>query len=361
MRPIQAGRRKRIAVIGSAGIPNRYGGPEAFAESIAPVLVEKGFDVTVTCDKSRYPDATDEFRGVRRVYIGVNANGAKSIPHDFLAFFRVAFSSDYILALGVSGGLFFPLFRLVCALTGARLLVNIDGVEWRRDKFNGLAKFVLYWSDRMAQRFAHVIIYDNEALLSYVRHPAKARCVEYSGDQAVLAGMGPPVVPAVPFALTVCRIEPENNCELLIEGFLKSSLRSYVFVGNWERSDYGRELRRRYAGEARLKLTDAIYDPARIFELRRTCSAYLHGHSVGGTNPSLVEILFFDCEIFCYDCNFNRATAGDAARYFSTPAELGAIVDAQVDAPRAAAPARAAVREKYSTRMIVDKLLAALD
>lgn len=353
-------RKKRIAVIGSAGIPNRYGGPEAFAESIAPVLVENGFDVTVTCDRSKYPDRTaevDEFRGVRRVFIGVNANGARSILHDLLAFFAVAGKADYILALGVSGGMFFPLFRLICAIRGSRLLINIDGVEWRRDKFNAIAKFVLYWSDRLAQRFAHVIIYDNAALLEYVLYPDKAVCVEYSGDQAT---RGTPAVTAgLPenFALTICRIEPENNCEIILEGFLKSSLPAYVFVGNWDRSEYGRELKRRYAAEPRIRITDAVYDPARILELRSRCNVYLHGHSVGGTNPSLVEILFFDCQIFCFDCSFNRVTAGEAAHYFKDAADLGR----QVDSVRGAAPERAEVRQKYSTRAIVDKLQTALE
>jgi glycosyltransferase involved in cell wall biosynthesis len=355
-----ADQKKRIAVIGSAGIPNRYGGPEAFAESIAPVLAAQGFEVIVTCDRSKYPDRQGEpdvFRGVRREFIGVNANGARSILHDLLAFLRVANQADYILALGVSGGIFFPLFRLICAFSGARLLVNIDGVEWRRDKFNVIAKIVLLLSDWLAQRFAHVIIYDNDALLDYVRHPRKAACVEYIGDQALLPKAGAPRTDAAPFALTVCRIEPENNCDIIIQGFLKSSLASYVFVGNWDRSEYGRELRRKYASEPRLKLTDAIYDPKVIFELRQNCSAYLHGHSVGGTNPSLVEILFFDCQIFCFDCSFNRATAGAAVHYFADPAQLGRCIDAE----RGPVPDRSAVRQKYSTQAIVDRLQAALD
>lgn len=349
----------RIAIIGSAGIPNRYGGPEAFAESIAPVLATGGFDVTVTCDRSKYPDRageSDEFHGVRREFIGVNANGARSVPHDLLAFLRVAWRSDYILALGVSGGVFFPLFRLICGLRGARLLVNIDGIEWRRDKFHAFAKFILFISDWLAQRFAHVIIYDNAALLEFVNYPKKAFCVEYSGDQA----LAPPPTrhdePHGPFALTICRIEPENNCDLLIEGFLRSSLPTYVFVGNWDRSEYGRALRRRYANTPRLRLTDAIYDPHRIRELRDRCSVYLHGHSVGGTNPSLVEILFFDCQIFCFDCSFNRATAGRSVQYFSDAQQLGGLIDRETGP----APDRSAVRQKYSTRAIVDKLRTAL-
>src|SRR5262245_34767593 len=113
--------RRLVAIVGSVGIPNRYGGPEAFAESIAPALVAKGFDVTVTCDRSRYlDDLSEHYRGVRRLFIDIGANGATSPLHDLVAFMRVVRHADYILLLGVSGGLFFPLFRLACALTGSR-------------------------------------------------------------------------------------------------------------------------------------------------------------------------------------------------------------------------------------------------
>ena len=358
--PIDSARQEHIAIIGSVGIPNRYGGPEAFAESIAPVLVHKGFRVTVTCDKSRYTDdLSPDFNSVRRVFIPVGANGATSPLHDLLAFFAVVRSADYVLALGVSGGLFFPLLRLVCALMRSRLLVNIDGVEWRRSKFSPVAKFVLYCSDWLAQRFAHVVIYDNDALLQYVLYPEKSVCVEYSGDQALLPGRetGPAPTPSGEYALTVCRIEPENNCDVLIEGFLQSTLRSYVFVGNWDRSEYGRALRRRYAGNDRLKLLDPIYDARELFLLRNSCSRYLHGHSVGGTNPSLVEILFFDCPIYCWDCSFNRATAGDTAEYFASAEHLARLLDN----PVRHAPDRTGVRARYSTEAIVTKLLAALE
>lgn len=344
--------------MGSVGVPNRYGGPEAFAESITPALVEQGFEVAVTCDKSRYlDDLSSDFKGVRRVFIPVNANGVSSPLHDLLAFLAVVRVSDYILVLGVSGGLFFPFFRILCAMTGCRLLVNIDGVEWRRSKFSGMGKVVLYVSDWLAQRCAHVVIYDNDALLEYVLNPAKSACVEYSGDQAVLRGAARAASSSATdvYALTICRIEPENNCDLLIEGFLKSSAPSYVFVGNWDRSEYGRALRRRYAAESRLKLLDPIYDPQEVFRLRSSCIRYLHGHSVGGTNPSLVEILFFDCEIYCWDCSFNRRTALDAARFFSSADDLAQLLDA----PAAVPADRSLIRSRYTTRAIVTKLLTA--
>jgi glycosyltransferase involved in cell wall biosynthesis len=353
----ESNRPRQLAIVGSVGIPNRYGGPEAFAESIAPALAARGFEVTVTCDRARYADDLSErFKGVRRVFIGIGANGASSPVHDLVAFMRVVRHADYILVLGVSGGLFFPLFRLACVLTGSRLLVNIDGVEWRRSKFGPFAKLVLYCSDLLAQWCAHVIVYDNDALLPYVRNRRKAACVEYSGDHAVLHDVPPPQDSPGPYALTICRIEPENNCDVLIDGFLRSPLPRYVFVGNWSRSEYGRELRRRYAAEPRLQLLDPVYDPHELYRLRSGCTFYLHGHSVGGTNPSLVEMLFFDCDILCWDCNFNRATAGDAVRFFTSAEHLGGLLAAGP----APGVARDSVRRRYTRQAIVAKLSAAL-
>jgi glycosyltransferase involved in cell wall biosynthesis len=190
-----------------------------------------------------------------------------------------------------------------------------------------------------------------------VNYPDKSLCVEYSGDYAARANINPQGERPAPDALTICRIEPENNCDLLIEGFLRSSLKSYVFVGNWDRSEYGRTLRRRYADEWRLQLLDPIYDPVQLYGLRSSCSCYLHGHSVGGTNPSLVEMLFFDCEILCFDCSFNRATAGQAARYFSTAEQLAELLTTRAP-PHTD---RSVVRERYSTQAIVRKLLAAFE
>jgi glycosyltransferase involved in cell wall biosynthesis len=343
-----------VAIIGSVGVPNRYGGPEAFAESISPELAKAGYHVTVTCDRRRYlDDLSPWFRGTRRRFIRMGANGVTSPLHDMMAFLAVFWRADYVLALGVSGGLFFPLFRVLCMLSGTRLLVNIDGVEWRRSKFGGFGKLVLFLSDWLAQRFSHVVIYDNDALLPFVNHPWKSICVEYSGDQA-LAVEAPATESRCggEYALTVCRIEPENNCELLLQGFLQSSGSCYVFVGNWERSPYGRDLRARYAGEPRLKLLDPIYDPRELFVLRNGCTHYLHGHSVGGTNPSLVEILFFDCQIYCFDCGFNRATAGDSVRYFHDPADLAT----KLNEPDGSVAQRAMVRDRYTREAISRKL-----
>lgn len=349
-----------VAIIGCVGIPNRYGGFESYAEHISPALQARGLAVTVTCERARYSDdLSSTYKGVSRRFIPVPANGGLSPLHDLLAFLSVVGSADVVLVLGVSGGLFFPLFRLLANMTGCQLLVNIDGVEWRRTKFGFLKRQSLVLFDWWAQRFSHRVIYDNKALASFLRFPVKSHCIAYSGDHAI-AHMASPMAGQsmdaglTPYVLTVCRIEPENNCELLIQGFLASSLSEYRFIGNWDASAYGRELRQRYAGEPRLRLLNPIYDAAAVYELRRGCGHYLHGHGVGGTNPSLVEMLFFDCNILCFDCPFNRCTAEDAAGYFQTTDDMAKALNSSNPVGLAQ---RKHLRQRYTVESIVDRTI----
>lgn len=351
----KANRRVSIGFIGSAGVPNRYGGFEAFLEHCAPELATKVSDVLVTCDARLYDDHTADFHGVKRLFIGMPANGAWSVLHDLLAFLSVYMRVSHIVVLGVSGAPWFPLFRLMCAVAGKKLLVNIDGVEWRRTKFSPSRRRLLRAFDATAQWFAHVVVYDNPALRAFVLNRCldKAVCIGYSGDHVIRV----PGIRSDRFtALTICRIEPENNLEMLIEGALMSKLERYTVVGNWAQSGYGRELRARYATEPRLSLLDPIYDAQRLAVLRESCAVYLHGHSVGGTNPSLVEMLFYDCAILCFDVAFNRETAGDCAGYFSSAADLAALDAVNLPGPGD----RMERRRAYTRSYIADQYLAAM-
>jgi len=342
-----------VSFIGSAGIPNRYGGFESFLEYCAPVIAAQDIPVVVTCYSGLYQDQQPDFRGVHRLFLRVSANGVSSIAHDAIAFFRVFYRSDQIVVLGVSGGLWFPLFRLLCEVTGKRLIVNVDGVEWRRTKFSARKRQLLRLFDTFAQRFSHHVVYDNEGLYEYLTVSAKkkATCIAYPGDH-VLRLKNVERKPRT--ALTICRIEPENNLELLIDGALRSTVTEYTIIGNWSYSDYSRSLRDRHSSNARLRLLDPIYDPIRLAEFRERCSHYLHGHSVGGTNPSLVEMLFYDCAILCFDVEFNRYTAGQGAFYFSTAEDLQRALDQPID-PNAAD--RQNLRSQYTAEAIADAYL----
>lgn len=310
---------KRVAFIGSAGVPNRYGGFESFLDACAPVMAERR-EVIVTCDAARYEDRAPRWNGVERLFIRVGANGASSILHDVLAFFAVYRRTDAIIVLGVSAGLFMPLIRVLCLLRRVRLIVNVDGVEWRRDKFSWPKKAYLWLSDRLSQLAADAVVVDSRPLSKYLseRGRKKARFIAYPGDQVLRL----PAKPTEPYCLTICRIEPENNCEMLIKGFIESGLKSYKFVGNWRASRYGLDLMERYAPSPGIEMIEAIYNPTLVADLREHAAAYLHGHSVGGTNPSLVEMLFYDTPILAFDCPFNRETAGNGAHYFDTATSL---------------------------------------
>lgn len=344
-----------VAFIGSAGIPNRYGGFESFLEHCAPVIAKSVSTCTVTCDAALYEDRDSQINGVKRRFIGVPANGNWSVLHDLLAFANVFPLATHIVVLGVSGGPWFPLFRLLCSLTSRRLIVNIDGVEWRRSKFGRFKRMMLRCFDWTAQMSAHTVIYDSPALQEFVAPSCrfKATQIAYSGDQVLRL---PAVRKISGMSLTICRIEPENNIEMILAGALRTGLTQCTVIGNWTNSTYGTDLRARYGQKPGLCLLDPIYDPVQLAELREQCEFYIHGHSVGGTNPSLVEMLYYDCRLLCFDCSFNRATAGATASYFSTVDELERLLREDAGAQAS----RTELRRTFSRESIARAYLQAI-
>lgn len=346
-----------VAFIGSAGVPNRYGGFESFLEHCGPLFCERVSSIIVTCDKAHYPDLEPKYKGITRVFISLRANGWQSVFHDALAFIKVFPKASHVVVLGVSAGLWFPLMRILCALSGKRLIVNVDGIEWRRSKYSYSRRIVLRIFDALAQIFADVVIVDNEGLLQFLTSSgrAKATLIAYSGDH-VEAYFQQGVI-SQGMALTICRIEPENQLEILIEAAIASSYVSvYTIVGNWAHSRYGLTLYAKYKDHPKLRFCDPIYDLDKLGRLRSACQYYLHGHSVGGTNPSLVEMLFYDCDIFAFDCSFNRATAGAAAGYFLSTDDLVQ----ELARPRDQRDARCAIRKRYTAKDIVDQYINAM-
>ena len=342
-----------FAFIGSNGIPNKYGGFESFLEAICPEMVKLGSKVIVTCDASKYSERVPQFEGVDRKFIAIRANGYRSTLHDLFAFLAVFPKVDVIVVLGVSAGPFFLLFRALCWVVNKQLIVNIDGIEWRRTKFSKPIRFILWVYDLLAQMSANIIIYDNKELLSFVKpiFRSKAKLVAYSADHVL---RNPRVGLEEKTALTICRIEPENNIELLIAGALASKLEKYTLIGNWENSAYGKALKAKYASELKIQLLDPIYDVDKLVNYREACTYYLHGHSVGGSNPSLIEMLPYKCHILCYDCGFNRETAGSDAQYFASPNDLATLIDMSLSMPH---PDSRNIQERYTKKYIATEFI----
>lgn len=320
------------SILGTVGVPGHYGGFETLAENLVRFHAERELRValSVYCSSKVVETNPTKFERADLRYIRIDANGPQSIPYDIVSLFdAVRRRTDVILLLGVSGALALPLIR---AFSGCRIVTNIDGIEWKREKWKGLARLVLRWSERAAVRWSHAVIADNAAIAEHVQDSYGRSChvIAYGGDHALAADPAPVPGLVLPqdYALALCRIEPENNVGMILEAFSRMPGRPLVFVGNWDKSDYGRALRARYGDRPNLHLLDPIYDPGHLRWVRDGATAYVHGHSAGGTNPSLVEMMHFAIPVFAHGCVFNRHTTENRAMYFESADDLVAAVEA---------------------------------
>lgn len=354
----------KLAILGTVGLPNRYGGWETLADNLVrygEAHPRSDRSITVYCTARAYPEKEQSYHGAQLRYSRLNANGVQSIPYDAITMFDAAFHGhDCLLLLGVSGAVALPLLRL---FTRARIVTNVDGIEWRRNKWSKIAKRYLKWSEALAVRYSHTVIADNAGIAEYLKqtYGIDARVIAYGGDQALQGGdqsYDLPVDLPENFALSLCRIEPENNVEMILEAFADSSL-PLVFVGNWNNSDFGRELKARFTNQPNLHLMDPIYDPTGLLALRSKAVAYVHGHSVGGTNPSLVEMMHFGIPVLAFDCVFNRHTTYNAASYFADAASLTALV-ADLASHQNGEEMRRIANEKYRWETIGEQYFALL-
>jgi glycosyltransferase involved in cell wall biosynthesis len=320
---------KSVAIIGSVGVPPKYGGYETFTDQLVRHLGNQ-FDFTVYCSAKRYEHRLNDYCGAKLVYLPFNANGFQSIIYDITAIFHALSRSDTLLILGVSGCTILPIVRLI---SRKKILVNMDGMEWKRGKWSGLAKAFLKLSEAFAVKYAGELITDNAEIQRYVMnaygregvliayggdHAVPERDIEeYSDDFGFLRGK---------YAFGVCRIEPENQVASVLEAFSAMDGFPLALVGNWENSAYGRKLKATYEQAKNMYMIDAIYDQKKLDVLRSNCSLYIHGHSAGGTNCTLVEAMSLGLPIVAYDVAYNRETTENKAIYFKDTSELIAIL-----------------------------------
>ena len=311
---------KKVSIIGIVGLPARYGGFETLAENLCRYHARKGLNVRldVYCSSVSAGERPERHERAHLRYVALKANGISSVLYDVVSMFlSVLRGSDVILLLGVSGAVVIPLLRIV---SGVRVVVNIDGIEWKRAKWSRLGQRFLRLSECLAVRWSHVVVADNQAIAEYVEALYGKRCevITYGGDHALNV---PPRVPggmSLPdrFALALSRIEPENNVEMILQAFARQEGFALVYIGNWEASAFGKVLKERFSKLQNIVLLDPIYDLGILRFIRERASVYVHGHSAGGTNPSLVEIMHFGCPVIAFDCAFNRFTTDDQALFF---------------------------------------------
>ena len=324
---------KKVAIIGTVGLPACYGGFETLTAYLVKHLHQE-HELTVYCSGKKYPKAErrSHYESAKLVYLPFQANGGQSSIYDCLSILHAVLFADVLLILGVPGGILLPFVRW---FTNKKIIISIDGIEWRRDKWNRYAKWFLRWSENLAVKFSHADISDNDAIQNYTAraYSTRSRVIEYGGDHARKQSITDearekyPFL-AQPYAFKVCRIEPENNVHLVLGAFAELPNYPFVLVGNWNNSAYGRQLRQEYAQYPNLHLLDPIYDQTQLDVLRSNCYVYVHGHSAGGTNPSLVEAMSLGLPVLAFDVSFNKATTEHKAVYFSDKAELKKHINA---------------------------------
>ena len=349
---------KKIAIIGTVGVPASYGGFETLVENIIGENASRDIEYTVFCSSKSYREKKSTYKGAKLKYIGLNANGAQSTLYDIVSMLKITNKYDVVLVLGVSGCIFLPFFRLWFR---NRLIVNIDGLEHRREKWGKFARWFLRQSEAMAVRFADVVVADNKGIQDYVTetYHKESALIAYGGDHVerevsvdaqdeVLADYG---VKSDDFAISVCRIEPENNCHVILDAFSKTD-RKLIYIGNWERNEYGRELKEKYSKYPNINIHKPEYNLDTLYVLRSHASMYIHGHSAGGTNPSLVEAMFFGKPIIAFDVIYNRSTTDERAYYFKN---VEALVELLGKEDLDGAAMKQIAEEKYTWKKIASQ------
>lgn len=321
-------RAPRLALLGCRGIPARYGGFETFAEELATRLVARGLEVTVYCE---HPGARAlargplprEHRGVRLEYVRVPRLGpARALLYDLLSLRRARADHEVVYMLGYGAGAFLGLGRRA----GNEVWVNMDGLEWRRAKWGFLARAWLRRMERAALRAADRVVFDSAAVRAALcaalrpeARPAREAVIEYGArlalepDPELLAGLA--LAPRGYFLL-VARIEPENHVLEILRAHARAGLpQALLVVGDMQRGGaYGAACRAAAGRGARF--LGPVFDGRTLDALRLHCLAALHGHSVGGTNPALLEAMAAGAAVLAHDNPFTREVLEERGLFF---------------------------------------------
>lgn len=318
----------KIAFISTRGIPNNYGGFEQFAEYISVGLAKRGHEVVVYSPHF-HPYKEDTYKGVRikHIYSPEPWMGSSvgSFFYDFASLkdalkkekFDIIYEAGYTSI--VPAYIWFDVRKIKYPI----FTTNMDGLEYKRTKFNKWVQKFIFWEEKMTVKHSHYLIADNMGIHDYYKekYGKESKFLAYGADihdnynEEFLKEFE---LEIDNYYLLVARLEPENNIIMAIEGYLASKekgKRPLVIVGKTN-TPHGKELVAKYGNEKSIRFVGGIYDFDKLNSIRHFSYAYFHGHSVGGTNPSLLEAMASDCFILANDNIFNKAVLGENALYY---------------------------------------------
>jgi hypothetical protein len=321
----------KIAIIGTRGIPNYYGGFEQFAEYLSKYLVLKGHEVAVY-NSHYHPFKKSEWNGVR-IFHKFDPKKMLGTVGQFIYDLNCILdlrgkNFDIILQLGYTSssiwGWLLP--------SSSKIITNMDGLEWKRSKYSFAVQRFLLFAERLGIKYSDHLISDSVGIQKYlkIKYGVESFYIPYGAE--VVRSFSRNVISqydVVPYkySMLIARLEPENSIEIILDGVTQLRERQiFLVIGNCE-TRYGRFLREKYKDYSNIRFLGGIYNISLLNNLRHFAKIYFHGHTVGGTNPSLLESMGAGAFICAHENIFNRSILGKNALYFESAEDVGSFLE----------------------------------
>ncbi|WP_332689562.1 DUF1972 domain-containing protein [Devosia sp.] len=356
--------KKTVNILGIRGVPAAHGGFETFAAQLAPYLRDKGWAVNVYCqiepdsDGALADDFEDDWNGICRIHFGSKATSSKgTVVFDWRCVRDAMRRPGVNLVLGYNTAIFSLLLRA----SGKRVVMNMDGVEWKRAKWSLPVKSWFYLNEFVGSHVANVPVADHPEIAQHLRRHGcyRAEVIPYGAERVDAAE--PDAITAMGltpggYLVSIARIEPENSILEIVSAFSRQKRGlKLVVLGNFK-ADNAYHQAVQAAASADVMFPGAIYEKETVAALRFHALAYMHGHQVGGTNPSLVEALAAQNAVIAHDNRFNRWVAGEGQFYFSDEDQLAGIVERLDRGELDIVSSKARAAERHAAQFTLDDI-----
>lgn len=322
----------KIGILGTRGIPNHYGGFEQFAEFFATFLADKNHEVCVY-NSSNHPYKENNYKGVQIIHCQDPEDKIGTIGQFVYDFNCIRDSRkrnfDIILQLGYTSNTVWHRFLP----KNSTIISNMDGLEWRRSKYSSLEKKFLKYAEKLAVKSSDFLISDSLGIQNYLMQT-------YNSNSMYIAYGAEPfnnpkmelldlykVTPGN-YNMLIARFEPENNLEIILDGAsIAINKTPFLVIGKHDSNKFGAFLKNKYKEDDNIRFIGGVYNMEHLNNLRFHSKLYFHGHSVGGTNPSLLEAMASRALIIAHDNEFNKSILDKDAFYFSSKEEVKDYID----------------------------------
>jgi glycosyltransferase involved in cell wall biosynthesis len=354
-----------VLILGTRGVPSKHSGFETFAQDFAFFLRAHDHEVTVYCQVEKdEPAHEDRWNGIRRVLIPAGSGSVGTMHFDWKCIRHAMREKGVALTLGYNTGVFNLLYRF----SDVQNIMNMDGIEWIREKWSRPAKTWFWFNEWAGARVANHLVADHPEIGKHLsRHTAqkKISVIPYGADVVPSAPVSPIQkydLSSKGYYLLIARPEPENSILEIVRAYsLRERGVPLVILGNYKREGTRYQNTVLDAAGPEIKFLGAIFDRDIVRSLRFHARAYFHGHRVGGTNPSLVEALAAGNAVIAHDNRFTRWVAGEGARYFQNSEDIDRIVDSLNMDPAQLIAMEASSRKRHRGAFTQEKVLTAYE